>query len=211
MERNTAVKNVIFDIGKVLVGIRLEEFARDLFGGDTAAWDRVHGAVWNSGLWTELDRGIIPEDEVLRRMVACDPDMKDGIYKVWDRAGEIAYRTDHAVPWITAIKKSGYRTYFLSNYSHLMMYTNPHALDFLRLMDGGIFSCNVKRIKPDPEIYRILLEQYQLDPGECLFIDDKEENTEAAQGVGISALRCTGFEQVQRDARDLLGLECGIY
>lgn len=205
------IKNVIFDIGKVLVGIRLEEFAQDLFGEDRAAWERVYSAVWTSRLWTELDRGVIPEDEILRRMVARDPEMREGIYRVWDHAGEIAYRTKHAIPWIEAVRASGRRVYFLSNYSHLMMYTNPQALDFLRLMDGGIFSCNVKLIKPDPRIYRLLLDQYHLAPGECLFIDDKEENTEAAGKIGIPVLRCTDFEQVQRDARDILGMDCEIF
>jgi FMN phosphatase YigB (HAD superfamily) len=211
MERNTAIKNVIFDIGDVLVGIRLEEFAKDLFGENTAVWKRVFDAVWASGLWEELDRGVIPEKEILQRMLDRDPEMKDEIQKAWDRAGEVAYRTNHAIPWITAVKKKGYHTYYLSNYSHRMIRSNRRALDFLPLMDGGIFSCEVKLIKPDHKIYRVLLERYHLNPAECLFIDDREENTRAAEEVGIDTLRCTGFEQVQRDARDILGLDCEIF
>lgn len=211
MERNRAIKNVIFDIGNVLVGLRLDEFSRDLFGDNTDVWNRVYNAVWASGLWDELDRGIIPEEEVLQRMVDHDPEMKDGICQVWDRAGEIAYRTEHAIPWIKAVKESGYRTFFLSNYSYRMMYANRKALDFLPLMDGGVFSCDVKLIKPDLRIYRTLLDKYRLDSTECLFIDDREENTRAAEEVGISTLSCTGFAQVQRDAGKILGLECEIY
>ena len=71
-------------------------------------------------------------------------------------------------------------------------------------MDGGIFSCDVHLLKPDPAIYQTCLEQYQLTAGHCLFIDDRKDNCEAAQKFGIHTVHFQTFEQAHADAQRLL-------
>ena len=55
-------------------------------------------------------------------------------------------------------------------------------------MDGGIFSCRVHMLKPAPEIYQALLSKYQLNAEECVFFDDRPENAEGANAVGIHGI-----------------------
>ncbi|TET06052.1 HAD family phosphatase [Candidatus Dependentiae bacterium] len=62
--------------------------------------------------------------------------------------------------------------------------------DFFDLFDGVVVSAKVHLIKPDPAIFRYLLDTYQLDPQETVFIDDQEENVKAAETVGIHAIQC---------------------
>ncbi len=94
---------------------------------------------------------------------------------------------------------------YLSNYSHYVMSKNPEVLDFLPLMDGGVFSCDVKLIKPDRKIYECITKKYNLVPSECVFIDDIERNVKAAKDFGFNAIRFLNLEQAQRDLNAILG------
>ena len=53
------------------------------------------------------------------------------------------------------------------------------------MFDGEVVSCEEHTVKPEPQIYRILLERYGLQPDETLFIDDRRANIEAAEALGI--------------------------
>ena len=75
------------------------------------------------------------------------------------------------------------------------MERRPDVLDFLSMMDGGLFSCHAKLIKPDPEIYAMLCQNYALNPKECLFVDDSEANVKAAKNFGLHAIRFDGYEK----------------
>ena len=62
-----------------------------------------------------------------------------------------------------------------------------------------------KVAKPDPKIYRILLERYGLIPGECVFLDDNADNVKAAEALGINAIRFDNIENVKQNLAKLLG------
>ena len=85
---------------------------------------------------------------------------------------------------IADLKAAGYRLYVLSNMS-------KEFIEFLRRVpvyrhfDGEVVSCEERVVKPDPAIFRILLERYGLQPSETLFIDDRAANVDAARGCGI--------------------------
>ena len=100
------------------------------------------------------------------------------------------------------MKKEGLHVYILSNYGKKTFeLTKDTALDFLPLTDGAIFSYTVKQIKPDIEIYETLLNQYQLKPEECVFIDDRMENIEGAKKAGIHGICFETIEQVKEDLK----------
>lgn len=72
-------------------------------------------------------------------------------------------------------------------------------LDFLPLMDGGVFSYQEGLIKPDPAIYRLLLERYGLQAGECVFLDDTSRNVEEALEQGMAAIVFCSREQAAEE------------
>ena len=84
------------------------------------------------------------------------------------------------------------------------MQANPDVLDFLPHMDGGVFSCYVQLIKPDPEIYRTLMDKYDLKAEECVFIDDREENVVAARELGMQAIRFENYAQARGELELLI-------
>ena len=70
-------------------------------------------------------------------------------------------------------------------------------------MDGVVFSCEVKEIKPEPEIYKLLLSRYGLKAEESVFLDDREENCEAARKLGIKAIQFHDLKQAAKELEKL--------
>ena len=86
---------------------------------------------------------------------------------------------------IAELKSEGYRLFVLSNMS-------KEYIDYLRKMpvyqyfEADVVSCDVGLIKPEREIYSLLLERFNLDPAQTMFIDDRKENVLAAAELGIT-------------------------
>ena len=187
------IKTVIFDIGNVLMKFEYMPYVRELLKED-ALIEKVNDAIWRTGYWNELDRGENTE-EIFRKMVAAAPDYEDAIRRTFENVGQCIHRMDYAIPWIKALRACGLQVLYLSNYAHHTMEVNPGVLDFLPYMDGGIFSCDEKVVKPDPEIFRRLCHRYRLDPAECVFLDDSETNVEVAAAFGMKALRFVSYAE----------------
>ena len=180
------ITTVVFDIGNVLVDFDRIAYLTGLFH-DEETVDRVDHAIFRTGYWDDLDRGE-DTDETFARMLEAEPGYEDQIRQAFDEIGACTVRCDYAIPWIRALKKRGLRVLYLSNYSPHTMQSNPGALDFVPFMDGGIFSCDVRINKPDPAIYRLLIKKYDLVPEECIYLDDKQVNVDAAKETGMSGI-----------------------
>lgn len=95
---------------------------------------------------------------------------------------------DYTVDLIKSLKKKGYKVYYLSNWDNagFTLCKQKGIFDFLDLFDGGIVSYQVRMAKPNPKIYKLLINKYKLNPENCLFYDDKKENVDAACKLGIN-------------------------
>ena len=195
------IKTVIFDIGRVMMGFEWMPFVNGLWGTEKAA--RITDAIWKEGRWNELDRGE-PEDKVLQSFIDADPELEKEIRETFARVGESMTRKDYAIPWIKEVKELGYQVLFLSNYSYYLRALKPEVLDFVPVMDGGIFSCNVHLTKPEREIYQKICEMYSLIPEECLFIDDNKDNIKAAEEFGMNTVLFKDFETSYPQVMSLL-------
>jgi putative hydrolase of the HAD superfamily len=191
------IKNVVFDIGLVLLGFDVKKYLLSLFDEETAM--RVAKAVFLSGYWHEIDRAVLSEDELLDLFFSADPGVKEEIRTAYDRIGECVERRSWPIQVIDGLREQGYKVYYLSNMSEHVISKGQHAFDFVSHMDGGIFSCHVKAIKPDPEIYRRLFDKYGLVPEECIFIDDQPANIAMARKLGMKGIRFENYGQMQAD------------
>lgn len=199
------IKNIVFDIGRVLLGFEWDDYMKTL-EGDEATREAVSKATFKSGFWDELDKGILETEEILNMFVSANPVYEKEIRNALARVGECTTRCDYAIPWIESLKARGYNVYYLSNYSDYVKSQSAHALDFIPHMDGGVFSYIVRSIKPDKGIYEELFSQYGLNPDECIFIDDKKANIEAGEALGMRGIV---FENYQQAAAELdRMLEC---
>ena len=98
---------------------------------------------------------------------------------------------------IRRLKAAGYRVYYLSNYPERSFRYLRSIMPVFDEMDGGVVSWEVHKIKPEPEIYRLLLERYQLSAEGSVFADDTPANLKTAAELGLFTWRfqdAAGFE-----------------
>lgn len=196
------IRNIIFDIGNVLVDFRWKEFLQDK-GFEGELLDRIAKATVLSDVWPQLDRGVWSEEEVLNGFVANDPGIARQIHLAFDDMTGMVTLREYAIPWIKQLKEKGYGVYYLSNFSDKVQRECADSLAFLPLMDGGILSWRDKLIKPDPAIYRLLLGRYGLKPEECVFLDDTPVNVEAGRKEGIAGVVFRTREEALRELEAL--------
>ena len=187
------IRNVIFDVGNVLIEFDWHKFLRTLFDEETA--QNVSPAMWGTPAWDELDRGVLSMEEVTALFIANAPDYEPQIREALDRIGECPSVKPYTIAWIRELKAQGFRVYYLSNYFQTIWEKRPDIRAFADETDGGIFSWQEKVIKPSPESFQRLLDRYGLKAKESLFIDDSPKNITAAKALGFHAVRFEGYEQ----------------
>lgn len=196
------IQTIIFDIGNVLVHFRWKAYFESL-GYDSHTVSRMANASVLSDHWKELDLGNLCYDDILRLFIKNDPDIEMELRASLSDLSQILGKTDYAVLWLKELKQQGYQLLFLSNFSEKVFHECAHAMDFLPLMDGGIFSYKVNLIKPNPAIYEMLLKNYHLKPSECVFIDDTQENIDAAKKLGIHGITFVSLQQAKKELESL--------
>ncbi len=196
------IKNIIFDIGNVLRGFDNAGFFAS-FGYDEAMVERLRKATALSPEWNELDKGVMPYEDVVQLFVKNAPELETDILKIFQNVNGILKYYDYAVPWIKELKEKGYKVYYLSNFFEKAETDCADMMDFLFYMDGGILSYQEKMTKPDAAIYQLLLERYHLKAEESVFLDDTEKNIVAAQKEGIHGIVFVDKAQACEELRKL--------
>ena len=195
------VKNIILDVGKVLVAWEPEDAMKKL-GFDDKTVKAVADATVNTPVWLETDRGVWSDEQILSAFYEKAPEYKKEIDLFWNHLELAITQFSYTKEWISNMKKEGLHVYILSNYGDwTYQRTKDNALDFLLLTDGDIFSYSVRQVKPDVEIYETLLKKYQLTADECVFIDDRMENIEGAEKAGIHGICFETIGQVKEDLK----------
>ena len=189
------IRNMVFDIGNVLMDFRWKEYMRSLFGEDETLIQTINQGIWHNGCWAAMDKGEMDGAATLRSAVAFAPQYEKEIKLTLDSVAHAFHKFEYSIPWIQELKRMGLNVYYLSNYSAFSVAANPDVLDFIPYMDGGVFSFEVKAVKPEPEIYRCLCEKFGLKPEECLFTDDVPANVKGAQACGFQGIVFEGYEK----------------
>lgn len=198
------IRNIIFDIGNVLTNFRWEGFLRDK-GFDEAMIERITRISILSSLWCEVDRGVWDMEKVMKEFINLDPGIEKELHLAYDDVTGMVTKREYAIPWVQELKAKGYGVYYLSNFSAKAQMECRDALGFLDYMDGGILSYQDKVIKPDAEIYKLLLSRYSLKAEECVFIDDTMANVEAARALGFHGICFESKEQTEKEL-EILGV-----
>lgn len=196
------IKNVIFDIGNVLVDFRWKEYLVEK-GFSPEIIKRIVMASVASPYWDEFDRGALTEAEAMDLFIKLDPGIEKELHEAYDSIVGMLRKRDDAIPWVKALKSAGYGVYYLSNYSRKAFEECSDTIDFIPYMDGGLLSFQELVIKPDPEIYKRLLERYNLVAEECVFIDDTEKNIVAARELGFYGIVHKSYEETRDELAGL--------
>lgn len=190
----------VFDIGGVLIDWDPRYLYRKIFDDpERMEWflREVCTPAWN----LEQDRGRPFADAIAER-IALYPDHADAI-RVFDErwAETVSEAIQGTVEILEALRRAKIPNYAITNFSAEKFEVACEAFPFLGKFDGIVVSGAEKLIKPDPKIYRLLLERYGLKAGDCLFIDDVPKNVEGARAVGMQAVQFTSPAQLADDLR----------
>lgn len=196
------IKNIVFDIGEVCVDFCYKDFFRS-FGYSEDIVRRIERATVESPAWDLGDVGILSEQELLELYIRQDPKIEAQLCRVCENFAGIIRERKETIPWLKALRAKGYRVYYLSNFPAKIERECSQNLAFLAYMDGGILSYKEHVVKPDKAIYELLLSRYGLKAQECLFIDDRMVNCEAALSVGYRSIQYTDRDEVIRKMAEL--------
>jgi 2-haloacid dehalogenase len=150
------------------------------------AWflQNVCTAAWN----LEQDRGRSWEEGVAL-LVASHPEWASQIRAYDERWHEaVPGLIEDSVSVLEELKGRGDKVYAITNFSREKWAECLVRFPFLQSFDGVVVSAHERVIKPDPAIYRILLERYDLAPADCIFVDDSARNIETAREVGMKGV-----------------------
>jgi len=194
-----SLRAVIFDYGEVLcirdraahqrllslTGLDCDTFER-LYWRDRHGYDL--GRVDGRGYWANFarDAGLTWTAQKIDALIETDVVM-------WTSINE------PMLAWAQSLQESGLLTAILSNMGPEVLGTMRREFAWLAGFNQLTWSCELGIAKPDPAIYNLTCDKLGVRPGEALFLDDKRENVQAAQQLGLEALQFSSIDQLQRD------------
>ena len=180
--------DIILDMGNVLLEWNKDKILRGVVKTEKD-YMILDKAIFQSGLWERLDLGTLTREELVLKVIS----MIGSIYQekvqevVWNWPSYIEIYME-VFPLLVHLKEKGHRIFVLSNTSPVFYELLEEQLSPLNeILDGFVLSCDIKAIKPDPKMFEEILHKYDLDPANCIFLDDVKDNTKMAESLGIKA------------------------
>jgi 2-haloacid dehalogenase len=197
-----AVTTVVFDIGGVLLDWNPRHLYRKLIA-DPAEMSEFLTQVCSPRWHLAHDLGADTEQSC-RELAAKHPGQAD-LIMAWSRRSEemVAGQIDEAIEVLADVRAAGLPCLALSNMEPDKFMLRRDKFAFFGLLDGCVISGIEGVVKPDREIFEILLNRYDLDPAATVFIDDTVANAATARAVGIQAIEYSGAGKLRRELREL--------
>ena len=180
--------DILLDMGNVLLEWNKDKILQGI-SSSKKEYLMLDKAIFQSGLWERLDLGTMSGEELVLKVVS----MIGRTYQkkveevIWNWPSYIDIYTE-VFPVLSEAKKKGHRIFVLSNTSKVFYDLLEEQLSPIKeLLDGFVLSCDIKAIKPDLAMFKEILDKYQLNPTHCVFLDDIENNTIAAEKLGIKS------------------------
>ncbi|HST93709.1 MAG TPA: HAD family phosphatase [Microvirga sp.] len=178
---------VVFDVGNVLLRWDPRHLYRKLFD-DEAQMEWFLATVCTSAWNIEQDRGR-DWDEAVALLVRDYPIHETPIRAFHERWHEtVSGPIEENVALLERLQGAGVPTYCITNFSSPKFVEAKQRFPFLGSFDGVIVSGDERLLKPDPEIYRLLLTRYGLEARNCIFVDDSKANVDGARAVGMHGI-----------------------
>ncbi len=198
------IKNIVFDLGGVLIDWKPEYVYRTIFNTEEEVrWflDNITTSAWNA--LQDKGRPIARANAELIRVYPQWQKEIEAFYGRWTEmlGGEI----EETVRILEDLEEMNhYRLFALTNWSHETFPIAWERYDFLDIFRDIVVSGFEKHIKPEPEIYQILLKRNSLKAEECIFIDDNEANIRTGEKLGITSLLFKNADLLRRQLNDIL-------
>lgn len=199
------IKNIIFDLGNVLVGVDFEMSKGLILSAGVS--ERKYKNFFGKNIKRKYESGNIKTSEFMdlayRRLGNAIPKKK--LKELFE---DMFYENPEMKRFLKRLFESGkYRLFLLSNTNPLHFNYIKRKFTYINLIDNFLLSYKLKIVKPDAAIYKTVLKKYKLNSVETIFIDDLEENCKPARKLGIKTicyknypLFIKQFRQITRDS-----------
>lgn len=182
------IKSVIFDFGNVLVDWNPAYLFLPYFGGDEDKCRFFTDNVCNREWFTRMDSGETM-DVCVADLQKQYPQYAEPIAMFRDRWFDMCHGDlPGMLDIIQGLKAKGVGVYGLTNWPAETFEEARRRFKTIGSIDNYVVSSSVHLAKPDPKIYQILLSKYNLNACECIFIDDRKDNVDAAISLGMSGI-----------------------
>ena len=201
--KNSNINTIVFDFGNVLIEWNPRYVYQNYFPNDPEGMENFLNEVDFMGWNSHQDKGRTFTEGVadLSTQFPHYSHLIQAYHDNWKDSIGVAYWD--TVEIMKQLKQKGYPLYGLSNWS---AETFPYArakYDFFELLDDMVISGYVGHVKPEPEIYHVLLEKVGKPAQECLFIDDSLANIQQAQRIGFQTIHFQSAEQLADELRSM--------
>ena len=199
------IKNIIFDLGNVTFHFNCFDMIREITNSDEE-YEELKNITFASETWKKYDQGLYTKEEVTDIFLSqVEEDYKkDKLRDIMNRWTDYVVNNDRIINLIKTWRENGYQTFILSNAPYeIPDMVNARGLN--EIFDGSVFSCFEHINKPDSRLYQILLEKYDLEAEECAFLDDRHDNCDTANSLGIFGIcyRDYAYEEAFENLRKL--------
>lgn len=195
----TRIRAIVVDFGGVLIDWNPRYLYRKLFPGNETAMEsfltEIGFTEWNQQ--QDAGRAFSLAVSELASQFPSYAELIQAYDQRWEES--IAGPLQGTVDLLLPLKQAGFELHGLSNWSSEKFAAVRPKYPFFELFETILLSGDVKMIKPDPRIFQTLLERIARPAGECLFIDDSEENINSARTLGFETIRFVSSEQLHRE------------
>lgn len=190
------IKNIIFDIGGVIFDDSTENI-NSIFGENSKELcKKVYGQPFKDCMLGNLE--VSDYIETFKD----DSDYEKIKYILDKKNLHISYPLiKENFDYISKLKKKGYNLYILSNITRESYEYIKNTIDIDEFFIGGIYSFKEKMIKPDRQIYELIVNRYNLSKDETIFFDDKQKNVDVACEFGIKSILFKTIKDIENNLK----------
>lgn len=199
------IKNIIFDLGGVLMEVNPENYLKYIGFNDEEA-QLFKNLIWGSEQWRKGDRGDINYQQITDSICENNPKYYEKLrYALENKDNSfISSEIYENCEYLKELKNRGFKIYFLSNVNKIDLKYNKENFEIFNFIDGAVYSSEIGYAKPEKQCYEILLNTYNLIPEECIFIDDDLANVEVANNIGIHGIHFSDLNKLKQEIETII-------
>jgi FMN phosphatase YigB (HAD superfamily) len=199
------VRNVVFDLGGVLIDWNPRKIAESAFP-DKAEQDAVLSIIFRHEHWVKYDRGDIAAETAVAYFSQVSGIAPPGIARFLAVYQQSLTAIPAHVRWFNELHGQGVALYCLSNCSAQVFATLSERYPFFAGFRGVVISGVSHVAKPEREAFLYLLDQYGLEAGQTVLVDDRADNVEAARGIGMKTVLFTTLAESRHQLAAILAM-----
>lgn len=186
------IKNIVLDVG----GIFFDDSKRNIQKLLNKNCDNIYKIAYGSGFKKCLLGEISVQEHI--NSLKDEKDFNDISYILKKENLIKSYPLiKNNFEYIKGLRKRGYKLFLLTNITEDSYNYINELINIDETFDGGIYSYQEHLIKPDYDIYNLLINRFNLNKDETIFFDDKEKNVKAANEVGIKSYVFTSINDIE--------------